>query len=220
MEDMQRLTLSLTSLGGAVASTLVLVASCASNKTPESSTPTTEMNEPSTPTAEVYEPSPTPDVNEPSTPTHEVTDLDMAVRTIIAIDVDSRLASMCGLPESELFFKYDSAKLLPIAKERMELISTCAKTGAAKGQALVVVGRTDPNGSDENTQQMGKERAESVATYLRELGVKKTQVETESKGDASANEANTNGWPYDRRVTLRLQPAYGLADPQTTNNRK
>jgi osmotically-inducible protein OsmY len=134
--------------------------------------------------------------------------------TIIAVDVETRLAFMCGLPKSKVFFKYDSAKLLPGAKERLERIATCAKTGPAKGRALLVVGRTDPRGSDKYNEQLGKRRAESVAKYLRELGVAQTRVEIESKGEASAAKAYPGGWPYDRRVTVRLQPSNGLAAPK------
>jgi osmotically-inducible protein OsmY len=134
--------------------------------------------------------------------------------TIIAVNVDTELAFMCGLPKSKVFFKYDSAKLLPGAKERLERIATCAKTGPAKGRALLVVGRTDPRGSDKYNEQLGKRRAESVAKYLRELGVAQTRVEIESRGEASAARAYPGGWPYDRRVTVRLQPSNGLAAPK------
>lgn len=129
---------------------------------------------------------------------------DPAVLTIIVIDIDTKLAVICGIPESKVFFKYDSAKLLPAAKERLDQFATCVKTGAAKGRELRVIGRTDPVGSDEYNKQLGMNRADSVANYLREAGVAEARVETESKGEAAAA-ASPYGWPYDRRVTLRLK---------------
>jgi len=111
---------------------------------------------------------------------------------------------MCGIPESKVFFKYDSAKLLPASKERLDQLATCVKTGPAKDRELRVIGRTDPVGSDEYNKQLGMSRADSVAKHLREAGVAQARVETESKGEAAAA-VNPYGWPYDRRVTVRLK---------------
>lgn len=131
-------------------------------------------------------------------------DPDIAVITITAIDIDTKLAVMCGIAESDVFFKFDSAKLVPAAKERLDKIATCAKTGPAKGKDLLIVGRTDPVGSDQYNKQLGMSRADSVAKYLQEQGVKQARTETESKGEATAAN-NPWRWPLERRVTLRLQ---------------
>lgn len=133
------------------------------------------------------------------------TDADLLVITITAIDIDTRLAEMCGLPGSSVFFKYDSAQLGDQAKERLQQIATCATTGAAKGKDLVIVGRTDPTGSDQYNKRLGMSRAESVAKYLRDLGVSRSRVDTESAGEAGAIR-DPFGWPLSRRVTIRLQP--------------
>lgn len=133
-------------------------------------------------------------------------DPDMAVWSIFAVDIDTKLASMCGLPESKVFFKFDSAKLEPEAKERLQQIAACAVSGAAKGKDLVAIGRTDATGSDDYNKQLGMSRADSVAKYLREQGVAGARVATDSKGEAAAASSASYGWPYDRRVTIRLQP--------------
>lgn len=132
------------------------------------------------------------------------TDADLLVPTVVAVDIDTRLAQMCGLPGSSVFFKFDSAKLGPEAKERLQQIAACATTGAAKGKELVLVGRADPTGTDEYNQKLGMSRAESVARYLRSLGVANARVETASKGEATAMK-EPYGWPLERRVTVRLQ---------------
>jgi outer membrane protein OmpA-like peptidoglycan-associated protein len=134
---------------------------------------------------------------------------DPLVLTITAIDIDTRLAVLCGLDESKVFFKFDSTKLLPSAKERLEQIATCSKTGPIKDQALLMVGRADPVGSDEYNQALGMSRADAVANYLSELGVDKALIVTESRGEAAAEEKFPGNWPYNRRVTLRLQSSPG-----------
>jgi len=130
----------------------------------------------------------------------------VAVR-IIAIDIDTVLATTCGLEQSKVFFKFDSAALRPSAKERLEKIATCSKTGPIRGQALLVIGRTDPVGTDAYNDLLGMSRADSVVKYLAELGVDQTLMATESKGEDAAEADYPGGWPYDRRVTVRLRPA-------------
>ncbi len=182
---MQKKSLSSISLGITLAAALVLVASCAQVKPAE-----------------------------PSSSTDKVNKTYLMDPTIIAVDIDTWLAFMCGLTKDKVFFKYDSEKLLPDAKERLERIATCAKTGPVKGMSLLVVGRTDPRGSGKYNKQLGKRRAEAVAKYLIELGVAQIRVETESKGETSAHDAYSDGWPYNRRVTIQLQPSTGLAVPE------
>lgn len=132
-------------------------------------------------------------------------DPELAIITITVVDIDTQLAVMCGVPESQVFFKFDSARLLPGAKERLQQIATCATTGPAKGRNLVIVGRADPVGSDEYNKQLGVSRAEAVAKYLQEQGVKQARTEIASKGEAAAPPAPWH-WPLERRVTIRLQP--------------
>lgn len=141
----------------------------------------------------------------PATTTQDAgQDPDLAVITITAVDIDTRLAMLCGLEQSKVFFKFDSAKLLPEAKERLEQIAKCVTGGPAKDKELVVVGRTDPVGPDAYNKELGMSRAESVQQQLRQYGVSKTRLETESRGEAAAG-PNPLGWPFDRRVTVRIQ---------------
>lgn len=130
---------------------------------------------------------------------------DPAVLTLMLIDIDTELAVLCSLPESKVYFKHDSAKVLPQAKDRLDALATCAKSGPVKDRELQIVGRTDPSGSDEYNQKLGMSRADSVAKYLADQGVTKARVETESKGEATADENHPSLWPLERRVTIRLQ---------------
>lgn len=132
-------------------------------------------------------------------------DPDFSIVTVTFIDIDTKLAVMCGLEESKVFFKYDSARVLPEAKERLDRIAACAKDGAAKGKQLLIVGRADPVGSDEYNKELGMSRADAVRDYLSRQGVAAPRVETVSKGEAAADPSAPGEWPYDRRVTVRLQ---------------
>jgi len=161
--------------------------------------------DPATPaTAPPHEATPAAPTATPGEPPAARTDPDLDIVTVTVVDIDTKLAVMCGVPESKVYFKYDSARLVPEARERLDEIATCAKTGAAAGQDLIVVGRTDPAGADSYNQQLGMSRAEAVARYLREQGVSNARVETASRGEAAAS-ADPWHWPWDRRVTVRLQ---------------
>jgi outer membrane protein OmpA-like peptidoglycan-associated protein len=131
-------------------------------------------------------------------------DPDLAILTITAVDVDTKLAAMCGLPDTKVHFKFDSANLSADAKAQLDRIATCVTTGAAKGRELRIVGRTDPVGPDAYNQQLGKSRAAAVGEYLRGQGVQAQRVEIESKGEQDAS-AHPLRWPEERRVTIRLQ---------------
>jgi outer membrane protein OmpA-like peptidoglycan-associated protein len=150
-------------------------------------------------------PSPTAEPAPAPTAAPTPTDPDLLVVTITGVDIDTRLAEICALPGSSVFFKYDSARLSPEAKERLQAIATCVLKGAAKGRDLVVVGRTDPVGPDDYNKQLGMSRAENVVKYLRDLGVKKSRVETLSAGESGAIK-DPYGWPISRRVTIRILP--------------
>jgi outer membrane protein OmpA-like peptidoglycan-associated protein len=132
-------------------------------------------------------------------------DPDFAVISVISVNIETKLAMMCGLSQSSVFFKFDSAKLTPDAKDRLDKIAKCATEGAIKDKEVVVVGRTDSVGTDEYNKQLGMSRADSVAKYLHEQGVQKARVDAVSKGEVEAV-ADPFGWPADRRVTVRLQP--------------
>jgi peptidoglycan-associated lipoprotein len=129
---------------------------------------------------------------------------DPALMSVTAVGVDRRLAEMCGLRLTEIFFEADSANLQPEAREELERLASCLTLGPAKDRSLVVVGRASPPGSEEYNQALGVSRAESVATYLRALGVNRSRVEIESRGERDAT-ARPEAWPLERRVSVHLQ---------------
>ena len=126
-----------------------------------------------------------------------------ATLTITRVDIDTRLAGMCGIPASQVFFDFDATKLDAAAKERLDNVARCATDGPAQGKQLRVVGRADPRGEEAYNKQLGMGRADAVAKYLADQGVKQARTETISKGEAAAAEDPAK-WPLDRRVTIML----------------
>jgi peptidoglycan-associated lipoprotein len=118
--------------------------------------------------------------------------------------VDTKLAALCALPHSHVFFEFDAAKLQPEAKQHLDRITACVRDGAAKGRELRVIGHTDPQGDEAYNQQLGQRRAESVASYLQQQGIMNARIETASRGQELASSEEPAGWPRDRRVTIRL----------------
>jgi outer membrane protein OmpA-like peptidoglycan-associated protein len=77
-------------------------------------------------------------------------------------------------------FDYKSANLSPIGERAAaELARAIQEQGVGK---LRVVGHTDPRGGRAYNLKLSKERAETVARFLRERGVAAT-IETEGVGD-------------------------------------
>jgi outer membrane protein OmpA-like peptidoglycan-associated protein len=134
----------------------------------------------------------------------EAADPDLAVVSVTAVAVDTKLAAQCGMGSSSVYFRYDASELRDDAKERLDKLVECVREGAAKGRKLEVVGHTDPVGSKDYNEQLGMTRAESVAKYLKDEGVKDARVTTASKGQQLADASDPLRWPEDRRVTVRL----------------
>lgn len=128
-------------------------------------------------------------------------------RTGVTIEPD--LARQCrlvggGEAETETFFAFDSTLVTSVAHDVLSQLATCVTDGQLRGRALVLVGHTDPRGSDTYNKELGINRAESVANFLRHHGVEPTKLEIHSVGEAAAS-TDPDQWPIDRRVELSLK---------------
>ena len=121
------------------------------------------------------------------------------------VDFDPSLVENCGISTTHTYFKYDSAQLSDNGKEVVDDIAQCVTDGPLKGAELVVVGTTDPKGSDEYNMKLGMSRAESVEKALSKNGVSKTRVTTVSLGEVKAS-ASPESWPKDRQVRVEVAP--------------
>ncbi len=127
--------------------------------------------------------------------------------TTTGIYLETAVATACNVPQPKVFFKYDSAHVENTDASSVDQLVQCLTTGALKGKAIDIVGRTDPRGSDEYNKQLGKSRAEAVASLLIERGIDSNMVHTRSSGEERAKGNDENGWAYDRRVDVRLTGA-------------
>jgi outer membrane protein OmpA-like peptidoglycan-associated protein len=122
----------------------------------------------------------------------------------VEIGVDSPLARLCNLERSAVFFRVDSTRLLPAARERLQKIAACATRGPARDRGLQLVGRSSPFGSEAQNRRLGRARAETVAAYLDELGVDRARLQIVSLGEKGATE-NSYYWQLEERVSIKLR---------------
>jgi peptidoglycan-associated lipoprotein len=121
------------------------------------------------------------------------------------VDFDPSLVQNCGVSTTQTYFQYDSAKLSENGKDVVDEIASCVTDGPLEGAELVVVGTTDPAGTDEYNMKLGMSRAESVEKELAKNGVSKTRVTTVSLGEVKAS-ASPDAWPKDRQVRVEVAP--------------
>ena len=119
------------------------------------------------------------------------------------IEIAEDIRSACGVAEAKAYFAYDSAKI-DGAEALLAQVADCFDHGPLAGEALCVTGHADPRGSDEYNQELGRERAESVASFLQQRGVESDRIDVESMGEALASDDPEN-WRYDRKVVLELR---------------
>jgi outer membrane protein OmpA-like peptidoglycan-associated protein len=111
------------------------------------------------------------------------------------VSVHGRLQSECGVGADKI--AYDEAK-----DDALDKIADCLTRGGLKGHNIRVVGYTDPRGTAHYNKELGRARADVVASYLEKKGVPADKIIRSSRGEASA----TGAGGFDRRVDI------GLAD--------
>jgi outer membrane protein OmpA-like peptidoglycan-associated protein len=121
------------------------------------------------------------------------------------VDFDPSLVQNCGISTTHTYFKYDSDQLSENGKDVVTDIANCVTDGPLKGAELIVVGSTDPAGTDQYNMELGMSRAESVEKELSKNGVAKTRVTVVSLGEVKAS-ASPDTWPKDRQVRVEVAP--------------
>lgn len=111
------------------------------------------------------------------------------------------IMSVCKGPAP--FFEFDSAKLGSADRPTIQLLADCMISGPLQGKSIVLVGRTDPRGTESYNEQLGLERAERVKQYLVQQRVPEGRIQTTSLGKLDASPAPKD-WASDRRVEIRL----------------
>lgn len=72
-----------------------------------------------------------------------------------------------------------------------------------------VAGYADPRGSEELNEALSKRRADAVAAVLASAGVSPERIiiEAHGKSEAVSTEGDSDGYAFDRRVTVRIERA-------------
>jgi outer membrane protein OmpA-like peptidoglycan-associated protein len=68
-----------------------------------------------------------------------------------------------------------------------------------------VSGYADPRGSTAVNEALSKRRADAVAAVLASAGVPPDRLIVETHGKAEATGTDTDGYAFDRRVTVRIE---------------
>jgi peptidoglycan-associated lipoprotein len=97
-------------------------------------------------------------------------------------------------------FAFDSAQVDDSERAKAEAAASYLK--ANSGTFVTLEGHCDERGSAEYNMSLGERRAQSVRTYLMNLGVDSTRIQTKSFGSEKAKDPghDENAWAVNRRV--------------------
>lgn len=114
------------------------------------------------------------------------------------------IRTICVGPDP--FFSFDSSKADADDQDTMQNLVVCMKSGPLRGKKIMLIGRTDPRGSEQYNETLGLERAERVKRYLVSKGIDSARVQTKSLGKDDASPLPKD-WPTDRRVDIHVAPS-------------
>ncbi|KVO04960.1 hypothetical protein WJ70_27510 [Burkholderia ubonensis] len=106
---------------------------------------------------------------------------------------------------SDALFAFGSATLTPAARATLDKLTS--QQGDRHFTRVAVTGHTDAVGSDASNLQLSQQRADAVAGYLRERGLRADTfvVTGRGKADPVASNATAEGRAGNRRVEIVLQ---------------
>ncbi|KVZ34746.1 OmpA family protein [Burkholderia ubonensis] len=106
---------------------------------------------------------------------------------------------------SDALFAFGSATLTPSARATLDKLTS--QQGDPHFTRVAVTGHTDAIGSDTSNLQLSQQRADAVAGYLRERGLRADTfvVTGRGKADPVASNATAEGRAGNRRVEIVLQ---------------
>jgi peptidoglycan-associated lipoprotein len=102
-----------------------------------------------------------------------------------------------------VFFGFDTSGLDQAAKDTLAKDGECIKS--VKDRGVLIVGHTDPRGTEEYNVALSEQRAQTVADYLARLGIDPARLNNVPKGETEAVGTDESGWSQDRRVELEWQ---------------
>ncbi|WP_394825855.1 OmpA family protein [Pendulispora albinea] len=125
-----------------------------------------------------------------------------------AVSISGDIMAACNIVinkvDSAPKFDLEQSSLLPQDREVLDQVAKCVTTGPLKGRSLQLTGRADARGETEYNFALGEHRAESVGSYLTQLGVAKSKIVATSRGKLDATGTDESSWARDRRVDIAL----------------
>lgn len=109
---------------------------------------------------------------------------------------------------NDILFAFDSFALKENSRKTLNELAFSFKEFDDKG-SVKVIGHTDNIGSREYNDSLSLRRAETVAAYLKTVGVDGALIQTEGKGmaDPVSDNKTEKGRAENRRVEIRFYPA-------------
>jgi peptidoglycan-associated lipoprotein len=120
------------------------------------------------------------------------------------VAISDEIRKACGLSSEDAFFAFDSAVIESAEIQPLNAVAKCFTTGPLAGRAMRLIGHADPRGPSEYNMVLGQRRADAVDGYIDRRGVKRSRVETTSRGSMDASGRDEVGWARDRRVDVQL----------------
>ena len=104
-----------------------------------------------------------------------------------------------------VFFDFDSAALPGDARQTVEFVARNA--GPCNWRNITVVGHADRSGSNEYNVGLSQRRAEAVADLLASMGVARTSIQTNARGEEQPRVPTADGVrePQNRRVEMSVR---------------
>lgn len=112
------------------------------------------------------------------------------------------IGSICAGPAP--YFTVDATKAKSGSEPTMQNLASCMLDGPLKGKSIILVGHTDPRGTEEYNAKLGQKRADDVRRYLVDQGIDPARVSTQTAGEATAS-GDPERWSTDRRVEVQLK---------------
>ncbi len=103
-------------------------------------------------------------------------------------------------PLAAVYFDFNESVLSAEATGLIDRNADCIKSA---NRGVVLVGHTDPRGTDEYNLALSERRAQSVRDRLVRLGVSSQGLSTLPRGELDATGTDETGWSRDRRVDFQ-----------------
>ncbi|CAN5142351.1 OmpA family protein [soil metagenome] len=106
--------------------------------------------------------------------------------------------------DSGILFPFDSDQLQP--NGRANLRELAASLQEYPGSEVLIVGHTDAVGTDSYNYALSQRRSQAAASYLASLGVARSRVDTQGRGESEpvASNASDVGRQQNRRVEVAI----------------